>query len=144
MKAHHPNSIFGRAKCRFTLIELLITVAVIAILAGMLLPALNAARMKAQTITCAGNMKQLGTAVFSYTDDNDDYMPSRLWPRETLIYIKPDVYSKISAKSKTTVFAPVYRCSLPIYSKTAADQNLNQLILNVINKCDFIQLDKAV
>ena len=50
----------------FTLIELLVVIAIIAILAAMLLPALSAARERAQATNCVGNLKNLGNIVHQY------------------------------------------------------------------------------
>ena len=62
----------------FTLLELLIVIAIIGILASMLLPALRTARESAKTIQCSGNMKQYGLAFRMYAGDYNDYMASAI------------------------------------------------------------------
>ena len=59
----------------FTLVELLVVVAVIAILASLLLPALGAAKGRAQRIGCLNNHRQLVTTWMLYQGDNDGHLP---------------------------------------------------------------------
>ena len=70
------NSISRRcSKPGFTLIGLLVIIAVIAILAALLLPALAAAKRKAQRINCVNNLKQCGIAFRIWEGDQDDRFP---------------------------------------------------------------------
>ncbi|MDD2706765.1 MAG: type II secretion system protein [Verrucomicrobiae bacterium] len=59
----------------FTLTELLVVMAVMALLAGMLLPALRKARDLARGIGCINNLKNLGQAVHLYVNDTDGWLP---------------------------------------------------------------------
>jgi prepilin-type processing-associated H-X9-DG protein/prepilin-type N-terminal cleavage/methylation domain-containing protein len=61
----------------FTLVELGVVIAIIALLVSLLLPALMRAKEDGRTAVCRSNMRQIMLGVFMYADDNDDYFP---WP----------------------------------------------------------------
>ncbi len=67
-----------KQKKAFTLIELLVVIAIIAILAAMLLPALAAAKRRAQRINCVNNLKQVTLACKIWANDNDGKYPSKV------------------------------------------------------------------
>lgn len=68
------GTVFRRQR-GFTLVELLVVMAIISVLAGLLLPALSRAQEIARQTSCASNLKQIGTAASFYADDYNDYLP---------------------------------------------------------------------
>ena len=66
-----------RRHAAFTLVELLVVIAVIAMLMAILLPALRKAKQLAQRVGCGSNLRQLAMGWRLYLDDNDGYFPAR-------------------------------------------------------------------
>ncbi len=74
-----PLSAVTRTREAFTLIELLMSIAIIAILASLLLPALARGRSFTKSVNCANNLKQLQLGWQLYADDSNDVLPPNRW-----------------------------------------------------------------
>jgi len=114
----------------FTLIELLVVIAIIAILAAILFPVFAQAREKARQTSCLSNMKQMGVALLTYTQDFEETFPPLLnngdpaWPKaawSSAVVIQPyikntDVYMCASDDYpwKPSISLPSPRVTKPI------------------------------
>ncbi|MFA6568012.1 MAG: prepilin-type N-terminal cleavage/methylation domain-containing protein [Victivallales bacterium] len=117
----------------FTLIELLIVIAIIAILAGMLLPALNKAKLVAKKAVCTNNLKQVILATLQYGSDFDGVVPPGFVYENGgatctafVNFLQRGNYLALSEDVFPGAYNPSY---------TAADKARAQAVSGIVTKC---------
>lgn len=87
----------------FTLIELLVVISIIAILAGMLIPAIGMVRGQAQSANCRSNLRQMQLANIAYSSEWDDFVPIFYWPTFQNQWINNSAFLSACTDDKITV-----------------------------------------
>ena len=82
-----------RKRAGFTLVELLVVIGIIAVLLGILLPAVNRARQQANSLYCMSNLRQIGIAMVNYTQSNNGSYPIYYWNLPGSDYTIPPGYT---------------------------------------------------
>jgi prepilin-type N-terminal cleavage/methylation domain-containing protein/prepilin-type processing-associated H-X9-DG protein len=146
----------------FTLVELLVVIGIIATLIAILLPALSKARVSAQSIACASNLRQIGNAMLLYVNDrtsshgylprakipttigtgtNVDFDPSlywfqQVWEYQLRRYIKNSVSESTFDQQKDLIWGGVFHCPGKLnYDMNSGDDR--QKISYAMNAFDF-------
>lgn len=104
----------------FTLVELLVVIALVGVLLGILLPAIKKAKAKALTLVCSSRVKQIGLATMLYTQENMGYFPKSShsasvsgwlrWGPALMPYLGHGQYSGSTSPAWKQVFYDFYRC----------------------------------
>jgi prepilin-type N-terminal cleavage/methylation domain-containing protein/prepilin-type processing-associated H-X9-DG protein len=93
----------------FTLVELLVVIGIIAVLVGLLLPAVGRAREQSRRTACLSNLRQLGFAMITYANDHRDRLPNSNPPNTVLDYIATD-YILVTLNERYVKSPAVFHC----------------------------------
>jgi prepilin-type N-terminal cleavage/methylation domain-containing protein len=86
MQRHLVSHIASQKRRGFTLVELLVVIGIIAVLIGVLLPVLSKSRAAANRTMCLCNIRQLGTAILMYCNENNGWFPTSANPDDSVAY----------------------------------------------------------
>lgn len=122
-----PNG--GWRLFRFTMVELLVVISIIMILSALLLPALGAARDRAKSIACMGKLKQFGSGMIMYVDDNGVFPAYGTAVNYSCWDIMMMSYVNYSREHPTGIFhcpaSQVYTGSIYTYEKNSRGYAMN-------------------
>ncbi|MCX7798964.1 MAG: type II secretion system GspH family protein [Fimbriimonadales bacterium] len=99
----------------FTLIEVLVVVAILAILAGLLFPVFSRAKARAKQAACLSNLKQLGSAIGLYMADYDDRFPQAVDASDKY---RPEIWSEFPDFQARIPYLPLLHEALGPYTKS--------------------------
>lgn len=135
----------------FTLVELLVVIGIIALLVGLLLPSLKRARLSAQRVECASNLRQMGIGILMYVNDNRQRLPfvvEPLWNADGSVNMNGDPYDAIANPNSLIVTLrpylktdKLYRCPSAVLGYPSRDNGMNYRLASANNLNGVIQTD---